>query len=254
MKIKSVITLLLFACIFSHSIHAQQILKPAEPNEICMEAWQKYHKADVLWKTGWGLFGSGAGMTIGGMLWGTLAPDPWRGSKRRGSKWTQHPGFSIMCIGGGVFFASIPCLAVGQVRRKAAMKTYFGNQCSPETCKDIQINYKKANALWKSGWWIFGVGQGIAISGGVLFACTGNWGGLPPDTRDPRLDAACIAGLSILCVGEALTIASIPCLAVGQTRRKASSQMYQEHCSEDQPPLTFHLPSSANGLGIAMCF
>ena len=248
MKIKSVVTLLLLIGISSRTVHAQQILKPAEPNDICLEAWQKYHKADVLWKTGWGLFGSGVGMTIGGMLWMTLAPDQWQGSK-----WTQHPGFSIMCSGSGIFFASIPCIAVGQVRRKAAMKTYFDNHCSLETCEDIKINYKRANTLWKTGWGLFGGGIGLCIGGGLLWACTGQ-GYRPPSERDPIQTAASTAGFCTMIVGGCSVMASIPCLAVGQVHRKASSQMYQDHCSHDQPPLTFSIQSSANGLGIAMCF
>ena len=154
MKIKSVITLLLFACIFSHSIHAQQILKPAEPNDICMEAWQKYHKADVLWKKGWGLFGGGMGICIGGC------------------------------------------------------------------------------ALW---------------------AFTGQ-SDLAPSERNLGKSAAHKAGVCTMIIGSSSVLASIPCLAVGQVRRKAARRIYQEHCSQDQPPLTFNLQPSAYGLGIAMCF
>lgn len=153
MKIRT-ITLLLLVGFFLQPIHAQQIIKPSEPNEICAEAWQKYHKADVLWKTGWGLFGGGIGI----------------------------------CMGGG--------------------------------------------ALW---------------------ACTGQ-SDMAPSERVFAKSAAHRAGLGMMIAGGGIIVASIPCLAVGQVRRKAVRQIYQEHCSHDQPPLTFNLQPSANGLGLAMCF
>ena len=66
---KLCILLVLFG-ITLNATQAQNILKPAEPNEVCMEAWQNYHKADVIWKTGWGLFGAGLGVAVGGcVLW-----------------------------------------------------------------------------------------------------------------------------------------------------------------------------------------
>lgn len=55
-------------------------------------------------------------------------------------------------------------------------------------------------------------------------------------------------------VGGGITLASIPCLAVGQVRRKAAMNMYNEKCGSDQPILSFSLQTSSNGLGIAMQF
>ena len=54
-------------------------------------------------------------------------------------------------------------------------------------------------------------------------------------------------------IGSGATIASIPCLAVGQTRRKAAQNYYQKNCAAE-PPLTFAIQTSSNGLGIAMKF
>ena len=245
---KLCILLVLFG-IMLNATQAQNILKPAEPNEVCMEAWQNYHRADVLWKTGWGLFGAGAGMTLAGCI-------SWTTTKYSSgfSTW-QHPGFSIMCVGLASFVSSIPCLAVGQVRRKAAMTTYFDNNCSPETCADIKINYKKANTLWKTGWGLFGAGMGLTLGGGLLWVSTSNWGGVDPRLRSASLDAMSLAGFWIMIAGSGITLASIPCLAVGQVRRKAAMNMYNERgCLSEQPLVQFSLQTSSNGLGLAMHF
>ena len=243
---KLCILLVLFG-ISLNAIQAQKILKPTEPNEACIEAWQNYHKADVLWKTGWGLFGAGAGMTLAGCIGWTCWP--------RGESYAfTRPGFIIMCIGGGTFLSSIPCLAIGQVRRKAAMTTYFDNNCSPETCADIKINYKKADTLWKTGWGLFGAGMGLTLGGGLLWVSTSNWGGVEPRLRSASLDAMSLAGFWIMIAGSGITLASIPCLAVGQVRRKESLRLYNEKCGSDQPILSFSLQTSSNGLGLAMHF
>lgn len=241
---------LVTACASFSFMYAQTLAKPAEPNEICMEAWNNYRKADALWKTGWGLFGAGAGMTVAGCVAWTCTSTEWNMS--HDNMWATNPGFSIMCIGGGVFTASIPCLAIGQVRRKAAMKIYDELDCSPETCAEIKLDYKKADNLWKTGWGLFGAGQALAIGGGLLYAFTMNWG-LPPESVPAWQSAACTSGFTVMIIGGGMTVASIPCLSVGQVRRKAAQSAYNKKGTSDSP-LTFTLQSSANGIGIAMNF
>ncbi len=231
------------------TMQAQKVLLPAEPSEVCQQAWSDYHKADILWQTGWGLFGGGTAMTVAGLLGWTLTPyeSPYWHS------WT-NPGFYIMCIGGATFFASIPCLAIGQVRRKEALKRYEEWNCSPETCEEIKINYKQANTLWKTGWGLFGVGAGLALGGGVLAGTSAmSQDDLPPAERDPNKIIAAKTGWAIMGIGCGIFVASIPCLAVGQVRRKASQDAFGKKCA-DQPPLTFSLSSSPNGLGLTMNF
>ena len=241
----SILMSLVSATTYSQSLYQQ----PTDPNETCQQAWQDYKKADVLWKTGWGLFGTGAGMAIAGSVAWTITNYDWK--SENGSTWT-HPGFSIMCIGGGIFFGSIPCLIVGQVRRKAAMKIYEKYNCLPATCEEIKINYKKANTLWKTGWGLFGAGAGLAFSGCLTWRYTMQWG-LPPLERNPRVEAASTAGFTIMIIGAGALVASIPCIAVGQKLRKAAQSVYNERCSSE-PPITFAVHASSNGLGLAMRF
>lgn len=241
---------LLIALLTFVATQAQYLVQPSEPNEQCMAAWNDYQKADVLWKTGWGLFGAGAGMTVGGLLGWTLSNYQWMNAYDT-STWT-HPGFAIMCVGGGMFFASIPCLAVGQTRRKAAMKIYDEYNCYPETCEQIRLNYHKADVLWKTGWGLFGAGA----AGSIVFGTLGYlsmWSG-----HEPAPDKSATPNLSPLfwsffAVSAGAFVASIPCLAVGQVNRKHNTKLYNRYCA-DQPPLTFSLQTSANGLGIAMNF
>ena len=54
-------------------------------------------------------------------------------------------------------------------------------------------------------------------------------------------------------VGLGSLITSIPCICVGQVERKKATSLYNQHCAAE-PPLTFSIQSSANGLGLAMQF
>ena len=239
--------IIMLVFIASVCTNAQSLLRqPTDPNETCQKVWQDYKKADVLWKTGWGLFGTGAGMTVAGCVAWTSTKYSWDGSV-----WT-NPAFSIMLIGCATFVVSIPCLAVGQVRRQSAMKIYDDYNCLPATCEEIKINYKKATTLWKTGWGLFGVGAGLTIGGFLAWRFTGQ-GGVPPEEQNPKATAKHTAGFTVMIIGAGATVASIPCLSVGQTRRKAAESAYRRKCSSE-PPLTFSLQSSANGLGIAMNF
>ena len=129
---KKLCILLVLFSITLNTTQAQQILKPTEPNEACIEAWQNYHKADVLWKTGWGLFGAGLGVAVGGAILGSLTIQDHLPPSERDQWIANQAGFYTMIAGAGITAASIPCLAVGQVRRKAAMNMYNESGCQQE--------------------------------------------------------------------------------------------------------------------------
>ena len=129
--------ILLMACLVFSAIRAQTIAYPALPNEVCAKAWNNYRKADVLWKTGWGLFapgvvmvGLGTGLGIVGGF-GASARPPERRTWRDYA--TARAGWSLCGIGSGMFVASIPCLIVGQVWRKNGEELYNAHKCVPET-------------------------------------------------------------------------------------------------------------------------
>ena len=134
---KVLLTLLALACLSVCTTQAKTLPLPAEPNEACSEAWQKYKNGDTLWKTGWGLLGAGLGVgTGGGLLFvygrpyfriGSSGPDPLATS-----------AFSLFCLGAGAVVAAVPCLIVGQVRRKSAIKSYQEN-CVQEQITTFKI-------------------------------------------------------------------------------------------------------------------
>ena len=120
-------------------------------------------------------------------------------------------------------------------------------------CAQAWQNYQKADALWKTGWGLFGAGLGLGIAGGVMYPI-GAFGNSSSQTGNLSSQAVATTGLAFLCVGSGMVVASVPCLAVGQVRRKAALKEYEEHCSSQQPVVSFHLQSSSNGLGLAMRF
>lgn len=239
MKTQTLLIVLLLSISFQ-SINAQTILKPTEPTEVCMEAWNNYRKANVLWYTGWGLLSVGIPATAAGTMTWLLsiikAPyDQWTVREKA----INGSGMALMWVGSGMVIASIPCIVVGQVRRKKAMTAYHEWDCYHETCEGIKFKYQKADKLWKAGWGLLGVGAGIALAGGVSVGCGGAMGW--------------DVGWGIFSVGGALLVSSIPCLAVGQVRLKTIRNTYNTQCS-DQPPLSFSINTSSNGLGLALNF
>ncbi len=246
---KRFLVFVLLAGMALNMVHAQVVLPPTDPNEACAEAWNKYHKGDVLWKTGWGLFVPGV---VGTALCSTLGFI----TSFTGYPPQEEPNpapvicFSFMGLSAGAFIASIPCLIVGQVQRKKALKEYNEWNCAPElSCPEIVVNYKKGDILWKTGWGLFGAGCGLILTGTVL-SCY--YGGYPSrNSIDDYVIAN--AGDGILGVGCGAVIASFPCIAFGHVQRKAASNLYNTKCASETP-LTFSIQSSANGLGLAMQF
>ena len=230
--------ILLMACLVFSATRAQTIAYPALPNEVCAKAWNNYRKADVLWKTGWGLFISGAVGTTACSI-GTIAT-LYKHEMTPAELATNRSCFSLAIVSCGVLAASVPCLIVGQVRRKNAMRTINEYQCAPDlTCDELRLSYKRANDTWKAGWGLFGSGLGLLIVG-ISLTFTEN-------------NTMLNAGLGLISIGSGAVITSVPCLAFGQVQRKSAAKQYHQYCA-DQPPLTFSLQTSSNGLGIAMNF
>ena len=237
----------------STTLQAHVLRPPAEPNEVCMEAWQNYHKADVLWNAGWGLFGGGMVMVGLGTGYGIAtafgigANPPGKSDPKLVA--LNRFSWSVCYIGSASVVASVPCLIIGQVRRKAALRSFAEQECeSYLSCEQINAYYKQNDALWKAGWGLFGAGLGLTALGTL---CVFNYSlGIRGTATNNIMQTT---GFALVVIGSAATIASIPCLAVGQNRRHAARRLYNAQCA-DQPPLTFTLQTSANGLGLAMQF
>ena len=247
------LALIIFSGITLHIAQAQVVMQPANPNEACAEAWAKYHKGDVLWNTGWGLFGGG--MIAGALGWTlfpifstALPPDAPQEQKNRKTAAIAST-LTVATLGSAAFLASIPCLAVGQVRRKTAIKNYEEWNCeSYLSCEQINSYYHNADVMWKTGWGLFGAGMGMFTFGMLCIVPN-----VFPPAPGPDPYALEKSGFAILGVGCGAVIASVPCICVGHVRRKASQGLYNDKCA-DQAPLTFSIQSSSNGIGLAMQF
>ena len=244
---KRFLVFVLLAGMALNMVQAQVVLPPTDPNEACAEAWNKYHKGDVLWKTGWGLFvpgvamiGLGTGLGIAGGFGASARPPEertWRDYA------TARAGWALCGIGSGMFVASIPCLIVGQVRRKNGQELYEQESCQDLlTCEQIRNYQKKGNALWKIGWGLFGSGVGMVAIG------------IPLTHPRREIPHGSEAGFALVGIGSGIGVASIPCLIVGQVWRKNGEELYNAHKCVPETPLTFSIQSSANGLGLAMQF
>lgn len=121
------------------------------------------------------------------------------------------------------------------------------------SCAEAWNNYRKANALWITGWGLFGVGLGVdAVTGMIL---PGHAFGVSTKPEgNPAARAMVKTDLALLGVGSAMVVASIPCLIVGQIRRKEALKTYNETCMSNQSAVLFTLQPTADGIGLAMRF
>ena len=221
-------------CMSFVSMQAQTIVQPSEPNEICAQAWKDYQSANKLWKAGWGLFVPGVVGTAVCTTLGVITsfkpgpePNPDLGKPYK-PKYDYLVCWSFLGLSSGALVASIPCLVIGQSRRKAAMKTINSLNCPPDlTYDEIKICHKRAEDTWKAGWGLFGGGFGL-IALGIPLTFPLKQYNFPVE----------LAGYCMIGVGCGAVIASFPCLAFGQAERKAY----------------LNLQTSSNGLGLALNF
>lgn len=89
-------------------------------------------------------------------------------------------------------------------------------------------------------------------AGGIMYP-VGAFGNGSSSSGNQPANAVAVSGLTFIGVGAGLVTASVPCLIVGQVRRKTAMQMYKDNCSTE-PSLTFSIQTSSNGLGMAMHF
>lgn len=123
-----------------------------------------------------------------------------------------------------------------------------------EACMEAWTNYQKADALWKTGWGLFGAGSGLMIISGTLIAHGPLLPGLAAPHGQSTPTPLAISLVTLGGIGGTAVVASIPCLIVGQIRRKAARNAYDQNCNPAASPLDLTLQSSSNGLGLALLF
>lgn len=142
-----------------------------------------------------------------------------------------------------------------------------------ENCFEAYLQYNKGKKLIGAGWGLFAVGLAAVAGGSVCMALsapnpsssqsytyvynesTGNYEAvMTANTSDTTysLDLLGIIGVSAISVGSSMTVASIPLLAVGYTKRNKAYQVYNAKCVS--APLSLNITAGYKGLGVALNF
>ena len=104
----------------------------------CPEAWASYAKGYNLWKTGWGLFGVGIGLStlVGVPLWVSGAFDLYN----TGNAGLLIGGCTTFTIGCIASTACIPCLIVGGIKKNNSHKVYNEVCASKNTMSSLELD------------------------------------------------------------------------------------------------------------------
>lgn len=136
------------------------------------------------------------------------------------------------------------CMAVFTMQAKGIPQPQNPNKA----CEEAWNDYRKANALWITGWCLFSVGVASGVMEGLVFPMTAFNSGPNVETRTSTKVVMGLMGVS-----SGMIVASVPCLIVGQINRKAALKTYREQCTSESS-LTFDFRPSGGGIGIAMNF
>lgn len=120
-----------------------------------------------------------------------------------------------------------------------------------KNCTQAYEYYMRAKKLHKTGVGLLASGLPILASGVVLY---GVGVGVGTANRDSDIILGCgIPGAILMGVGSGLTVASIPCLAIGNVRKNNSHDIYNTSCARPQA-LQLDIKTTGNGLGLALNF
>ena len=123
-------------------------------------------------------------------------------------------------------------------------------------CPKAYGQYKVGKQLIAAGWGVFAAGLAIGAGGAAMVAV-----GIK-DARNynekyySTADGLEIGGIVMLSVGPSISAAvGVPLLCIGYSKRNKAYQVYNNSCaSSAATPLTFHVISGKNGIGLAMQF
>ena len=85
----------------------------------------------------------------------------------------------------------VACVTMSTIQAKNIIRPENPNTA----CAQAWQNYQKADALWKTGWGLFGAGLGLGIAGGVMYPI-GAFGNSSTPTGNPSSQAVATMGLA----------------------------------------------------------
>lgn len=118
---------------------------------------------------------------------------------------------------------------------------------------DLYNRYRTGNALWATGWTMYGVSvagflcSGVFLVGGLFETIFAAMFGV---TSHVLLST----GLIIMGSSALLYVGSIPCLVYGGIYKFSTNHRYNERCERQQSTLELSFQTSQNGLGLALRF
>jgi len=123
-----------------------------------------------------------------------------------------------------------------------------------KNCYRAYVQYKRGNNCVIAGITCLATGVTMyAVGGCLLGVCYGT-----PKCSDSRssvdYDACYAAGWSLVTVGTALNIASIPLWVCGARARSKSVDVFNNRCAGHESPMAMRLNIQPTGLGLSMTF
>ncbi len=120
------------------------------------------------------------------------------------------------------------------------------------TCPEAYVQYNKGTKLVKGGWSTFTIGTVLMTAVGVpMYARACNYYDYYEDLESHPLRLY-NAGISMMVIGGAAVVASVPMICVGYSKRHKSVDTYNQSCSSDD--ITYNITAGENGLGFAINF
>lgn len=161
-------------------------------------------------------------------------------------------------------------------REKNGDYSYMGKEIDKKTylnflknnCPEAYRQYNSGTKMIISGWCLFGVGLAGLVGGSISFSLSEKnyddqskqqYWDYYSDAQKSQLSNQYLKHIdintSIMSIGGALFVASVPLLTIGYINYKKALQTYNKNCSSPSlSPIAINLTASQNGLGLALVF
>ncbi len=186
--------------------------------------------------------------------------------------------YVCLCLSGAVFANSQDTVVLDGMANTAVIqspiqrnggKFYAGNQLLSQreyqnllqnTCPAAFQQYDSGRKLTIAGWCVFGTGAAVSAFGGGLLisglvtAANNDPTATPAEGLGKGIGAVLTSAVGIICLipGGVLLTTSVPLLCVGYSKRNKSVDTYNQ--SLNAPPISYHITTGQDGIGLAIRF